>query len=150
MFEKNSKQTILFVFEFTSELALRGGFRKLYERVEPAELEVRILSDGRRHLRITRELPFDEAVIEQSKIDIATDLKHFGGKFVSVKVHKVAVGRTLKNKQISISSRLLHILTSAGDGRTYQKFKMPYFFMLIAVFLIVIIQVIISDNIISH
>lgn len=145
MFEKNSKQTILFVFEFTSELALRGSFRKLHECVEHAELEVRILGDGKRHLRITRELPFDEEVIEKSKIDIATDLKHFGGKFVSAKVHKVAAGKTLKNKQISVSSRLLHMLTSAGDGRTYQKYKMPYFFMLIVVFLIVIIQVVTSE-----
>jgi len=72
MFEPSSKQTILFVFEFTSELALRGGFRKLHERVEHAELAVRILDDGKRHLRITRELPQDEATIEKSKIQIAS------------------------------------------------------------------------------
>ncbi|ABV87593.1 hypothetical protein [Shewanella pealeana] len=145
MFEPDSNQTIHFVFEFKSELALRGGFRKLHERVEHAEFEVRILDGGKRYLRITRELPLNEAIIEQSKIDIAADLKHFGGKFVSAKVRKIASGGTLKNKPISVSSRLLHLITSAGDSRTFRKYKMPYFFMLIVVFLLIVIQVVTSE-----
>ncbi|ESP91519.1 MULTISPECIES: hypothetical protein [Pseudoalteromonas] len=133
-------QSVVFIFEFSTLIALRGAFKKVHERTDFAEKTVKELGNGRYQLRITKLIKLNEENIEKHRTELTSDVKGYGGSFVSWKVHKVVSGNNIDNKKVSNTSKLLYMLTTAGDARTYRQYKVPLFSILFTIVLFLVLS----------
>jgi len=132
----------MFIFEFQSLASLRGGFRKHYERISHSEPSIKQLDNGKCQLRITKLLEYNETTIANTLKELVEDTECYGGKFINWKVHKVVNDNSLTNKQISLRSKLVNILTLSGDGRNFKRFKMPLYSISIFIVAVLITSII--------
>jgi hypothetical protein len=140
-FKKDSEQSIVFIFEFPALAPLRSSFKKLQHRFEFQHSSIRENKDGTFQLRITRVMPYNEIIVNKHKSDLIEDLTYYNGKFVTIKVHKVALNGTLINKKISLFTKIYIFLSKGGGTRAYTKYKMPLFSVIILISLIFIFSV---------
>ena len=136
MFEKDSEQSVVFIFEFPTLISLRSSFNKLQQSFGVQEPSIRENKDGTFQLRVTRIIPFNEMSIHNHKNELIEDLTYYGGKFKGFKVHKIALDGKLTNKKMSRYTKLLTFLSKIGGTKPYKKYEVPLYSILLAVFLI--------------
>lgn len=139
---KTSKVPIMFTFLFQSDRSARGGFRYVHERTNPVECSMKETDDGKVLLRITKVIADNEAAIDHEQRELETDLRNYGGVFVSKKYHFVAKGDKVERKRISFIAKLLTWMTRPGDARNYVLRKMPLYSIIFTLVLVFILSVV--------
>ena len=137
MFNKNTEQSIVFIFEFATLLSVKSSFKKLQHSFGLQETSIRENNDGTFQLRVTRVFLFNRLNINKHKKELIEDLTYYGGKFIEFKVHKVAQDGNIVNKHISTYTKVLTFLTKIGGTKVYKKYNMPFFSVIFAIIVIV-------------
>jgi hypothetical protein len=133
-------ESIVFRFKFSSQTSMKSAFSRLHERVEYAEMKVKREAKNHFVLSVTRVMRASESEIEKAKKDLSEDVRGFGGHFLDWKFHKIYIDGVLQNKKIRPITKLLHILTPAGDARTFRKYRIPVFTFVSILFLLAILE----------
>ena len=124
---KEKYVTVTFSFLFQSNRSARGGFRYIHERNNPSECNMKEVENGKIVLQVTRLVRNKVDYILQERAELESDMKRYGGKFLNQKYRFISSNGNLSNKKISITSKLLTMLTPPGDARTYIKQKVPLY-----------------------
>lgn len=85
------------------------------------------VENGKIVLQVTRLVRNKVDYILQERAELESDMKRYGGKFLNQKYRFISSNGNLSNKKISITSKLLTMLTPPGDARTYIKQKIPLY-----------------------
>ncbi|MDO7086550.1 hypothetical protein WNY51_18540 [Pseudocolwellia sp. AS88] len=140
-FEKDSEQSIVFIFDFPTITTLKSSFTKLQCSFGTNETEIRENKNGTFQLRVTRIIPYNEPSINKHKNELIEDLTYYSGKFREFKVHKISLDGVITNKRISNYTKALTFLSKIGGTKPYKKYDVPLFSVLAVIFVIIFFSV---------
>ena len=97
------------------------------------------VENGKIVLQVTRLVRNKAEYILQERVELESDMKRYGGNFLNQKYRFISSNGNLSNKKISTTSKLLTILTPPRDARTYIKQKVPFYSLVLAIALYVVV-----------